>query len=67
MNTLNIKRLNDYNKIYASLGMDQLKGTLYLDTITDENIYFESYEAEQREEQERMRREQEEKEVESHE
>ena len=44
IDTVNIKNLNDYNKIYISIGMDQVKGTLYLDTITDDNIYFKSYE-----------------------
>lgn len=43
IDTLNIKKLNDYTKIYVSLNMDQNKGTLYLDTITEENIYFEIY------------------------
>ena len=40
---VNIRNLNDYNKIYISIGMDEVKGTLYLDTITDGNIYFKSY------------------------
>ena len=44
IDTVNIKNLNDYNKIYISIGMDTIKGTLYLDTITDDNIYFKSYE-----------------------
>ncbi len=43
IDTVNIKKLNEYTKIYASLGMDQNKGTLYLDTITEDNIYFEIY------------------------
>lgn len=43
IDTENIKKLNEYTKIYASLNMDQNKGTLYLDTITEENIYFEIY------------------------
>ena len=34
---VNIKNLNSYNKIYASLSMDQEKGVLYLDTITEDN------------------------------
>ena len=44
IDNVNIKNLNDYNKIYISIGMDQVKGTLYLDTITADNIYFKSYE-----------------------
>ncbi len=43
IDNVNIKNLNDYNKIYISIGMDQIKGTLYLDTITSDNIYFKSY------------------------
>ena len=42
----NLKNLNDYIKIYSSLGMDEKKGTLYLDTITKDNIYFKTYEEE---------------------
>ena len=45
IDTLNIKNLNEYTKIYASLNMDTTKGILYLDTITDDNIYFKSYES----------------------
>ena len=44
IDTVNIKNLNLYNTIYASLGMDTSKGILYLDTITEDNIYFKSYE-----------------------
>lgn len=43
IDTVNIKNLNLYNKVYASLGMDKEKGILYLDTITEDNIYFKSY------------------------
>lgn len=45
MDTANIKNLNKYSEIYASLNMDVVKGVLYLDTITDENVLFESYES----------------------
>lgn len=44
IDTLNIKKLNEYLKIYASLNMDLIKGVLYLDTITEDNIYFKTYE-----------------------
>lgn len=54
MNTVNIKRLNSYNTIYSSLS-DEL-GTIYLDSIAEENIYFKSYALE---EQERMEEERE--------
>ena len=36
--------LNNYMNVYASLNMDETKGILYLDTITDENILFTKYE-----------------------
>ena len=45
IDTENIKRLNQYNDIYVSLNMDVTKGILYLDTITEENILFESYDS----------------------
>lgn len=41
---VNIKNLNKYTTIYASLGMDQTKGIVYLDTIIDERLLFKSYE-----------------------
>lgn len=47
MNTVNIKRLNSYNTIYSSLS-DEL-GTVYLDSIAEENIYFKSYALEEQE------------------
>ena len=40
---VNIKNLNKYPTILASLGMDKTKGIIYLDTINDERIYFKSY------------------------
>ena len=43
IDTVNIRKLNDYFDIYVSLNMQQTKGLLYLDTITDDNILFESY------------------------
>ncbi len=45
IDTANIKRLNQYLEIYASLDMETVKGVLYLDTITEENILFESYQS----------------------
>ena len=51
IDTVNIKRLNNYPKIYTSLNMDVTKGILELDTINDkteedgETILFRSYEA----------------------
>ena len=40
---LNIKNLNKYPTIYASLDMDKVKGVVYLDTIIDERLLFKSY------------------------
>ena len=45
IDTANIKRLNQYLEIFASLNMETVKGILYLDTITEENILFESYQS----------------------
>lgn len=59
IDTVNIRKLNDYMKIYASLKMDENKGTLYLDTITDDNIYFKSYQTEKQEEEEKEAKEKE--------
>lgn len=47
MNVVNIKRLNSYNTIFASIG-DQ-KGTMHLDSIFEESIYFKSFELEKQE------------------
>ena len=44
IDTINIKKLNEYKTIFASLNMDSIKGFLYLDTITEDKIYFKSYE-----------------------
>ncbi len=57
IDTINIKNLNSYNEIYASLNMDQEKGILYLDTITEDNIYFKSYSTIATEEQETLNEE----------
>ena len=43
IDTVNIKNLNKYPTIYASLGMDETKGIVYLDTIIDERLLFKSY------------------------
>lgn len=39
----NIKNLNKYTTIYASLELDTRKGIIYLDTIIDERLLFKSY------------------------
>ena len=61
IDTVNIRKLNNYFDIYVSLNMQQTKGLLYLDTITDDNILFESYTSI---EQERIAKEQAQKEAE---
>lgn len=58
MNTVNIKRLNSYNTIYSSLS-DEL-GTIYLDSIAEENIYFKSYALEEQEKMEEEKKNEEE-------
>lgn len=63
IDTVNIKKLNDYLEIYASLGMDQTKGTLYLDTITEENIYFKSFDTQKAEQEAALERAKEEEEA----
>ena len=45
IDTVNIKKLNNYLDIYVSLNLNEVKGVLYLDTITDDNILFESYDS----------------------
>lgn len=52
IDTINIKKLNDYKTIYTSLNMDTTKGFLYLDTITEDKIYFKSYETAEKEQEE---------------
>ncbi len=59
IDTVNIKNLNSYNTIFVSLGMDKTKGVLYLDTITEDNIYFKSYESMAKEEKEKEEQEKE--------
>ena len=53
IDTVNIKKLNSYLEIYVSLNMNEIKGLLYLDTITDDNILFESYTSIEKEKQEK--------------
>ena len=60
IDTVNITKLNDYYDIYISLNMNETKGLLYLDTITEDNILFESYTSI---EQERLEKELKEKEA----
>lgn len=49
MNTVNIKRLNNYFVIYASIGEE--KGTFYLDSIAEEQIFFKSYKSQEEDEE----------------
>ena len=51
---VNIKKLNDYMKYFASLNLDERSGYLYLDTITEENIYFRVYTQEELDERQRI-------------
>jgi len=51
---VNIKKLNDYIKIYVSLNLDERTGYLYLDTITEENIYFRDYTQEEKDERQKL-------------
>ena len=62
IDTANIKRLNQYLEIYASLNMETVKGVLYLDTITEENILFESYQSVAETEEQLAKKEEEQKE-----
>lgn len=59
---VNIKNLNKYTTIYASLGMDQVKGVVYLDTIIEDRLLFKSYETIAAEQEESNNAEDEEKE-----
>lgn len=45
IDTVNIKNLNKYKTIYASLGLDSTKGIIHLDTIIDEKMLFKSYDS----------------------
>ncbi|MBE6161869.1 MAG: FtsQ-type POTRA domain-containing protein [Firmicutes bacterium] len=47
INLINIKNLNKYQDIYATVG--DIKGVMYLDSSSNENIYFKSYESIQKE------------------
>ena len=68
IDTVNIKRLQNYAKIYTSLNMDTTKGVLELDTINDktedkeETILFRSYESIAKQEAEKAAKEEEKKE-----
>lgn len=54
MNIVNIKRLNSYNTIYASIyaSVNGEKGTFHLDSIAEDNIYFKSFASEKKEKEE---------------
>ena len=41
VNIINMKRLNDYEEIFATIG--DLRGTVYLDSYNAENIIFEAF------------------------
>lgn len=64
---VNIKNLNKYETIYASLGMDQTKGIVYLDTIIDERLLFTSYDTIKQEELEETEEENKEENLETEE
>ena len=63
IDTVNIKRLQNYPKIFTSLKMDETKGILELDTINDkkdedgETILFRSYESVAATEKEKAKKE----------
>lgn len=67
IDTVNIKRLQNYPKIFTSLKMDETKGILELDTINDkkdedgETILFRSYESVAAAEKEKVKKEEEKK------
>lgn len=59
VNLINIKNLNKYQSIYATL--NDVLGVIYLDSSSNENIYFKSYESiakEQKEQEETDKKEQ---------
>lgn len=63
MNTVNIKRLNSYPTLFASF--ENEKGTVYLDSISTENVVFKSFAAQQKEiEEEKLKEEEAQKEAE---
>ena len=41
VNIINMKRLNDYEEIFATVG--DLHGTVYLDSYNADNIIFEAF------------------------
>ncbi len=55
INLINIKNLNKYQSIYATLN-DTL-GVIYLDSSSNENIYFKSYESLAKEQEEKEQQE----------
>ena len=67
IDTVNIKRLQNYPKIFTSLKMDETKGILELDTISDkkdedvETYFFRSYESVAAAEKEKAKKEEEKK------
>lgn len=65
INLINIKNLNKYQSIYATL--DNVEGIMYLDSSSNENIYFKSYESIRREEEEKLENEKSGEESENHE
>ena len=60
INLINIKNLNKYQSIYATL--NNVLGIVYLDSSSNENIYFKSYESLKQEEEAKAKEESEEKE-----
>ncbi len=59
IDTVNIKNLNQYNTIYTSLEMNEVKRVVYLDTIIDEGdgIYSKTLESIKKEEAEAAKKE----------
>ena len=55
INLINIKNLNKYQEIYATL--DNPKGVMYLDSSSNENIYFKTYDAIKKEQEEKQKEE----------
>lgn len=58
INLINIKNLNKYQSIYATL--NNVLGIVYLDSSSNENIYFKSYESIAKEQAEKEKKENEE-------
>ena len=57
INLINIKNLNKYQSIYATL--DNVSGVMYLDSSSNENILFKSYELIAKEKEEQAKKEEE--------